>query len=49
VFPQSTGFVFGPSGQVAVSVYSSSAIGRLVRQDVLGLMRYLREHAADGR
>jgi hypothetical protein len=28
-----------------VSVYSSGAIGRLVADDVIGLIRYLREHA----
>jgi hypothetical protein len=27
-------------------VYSSGAIGRLVPDDVIGLVRYLREHAA---
>jgi peroxiredoxin len=39
---QSTGFVLDPGGQVIVSVYSSGAIGRLVPQDVIGLIRYLR-------
>jgi hypothetical protein len=29
-----------------VSVYSSGAIGRLVPDDVTGLVRYLREHTA---
>jgi peroxiredoxin len=42
---QSTGFVLDPAGQVVVSVYSSGAIGRLVPEDVIGLVRYLREHA----
>ncbi|MET9356255.1 peroxiredoxin family protein [Streptomyces sp. NPDC006617] len=42
---QSTGFVLDPSGNVAVSVYSSGAIGRLVPEDVIGLVRYLGEHA----
>ena len=46
VYPQSTGFVLGSVGRVVVSVYSSGAIGRLVPDDVLGLVRYLREHAA---
>ena len=41
---QSTGFVLDPAGRVVVSVYSSGAIGRLVPEDVLGLIRYLREH-----
>ena len=45
VFLQSTGFVLDPAGNVVVSVYSSGAIGRLVPEDVTGLVRYLREHA----
>jgi peroxiredoxin len=45
-FLQSTGFVLDPSGNVVVSVYSSGAIGRLVPEDVVGLIRYVREHAA---
>jgi peroxiredoxin len=44
VFLQSTGFVLDPAGNVVVSVYSSGAIGRLVPDDVIGLVRYLREH-----
>ena len=43
---QSTGFVLDPDGRVIVSVYSSGAIGRLVPDDVAGLIRYLRQHAA---
>ena len=46
VYLQSTGFVLDPAGKVVVSVYSSGAIGRLVPDDVLGLVRYLREHTA---
>jgi peroxiredoxin len=45
VYLQSTGFVLNPAGQVVVSVYSSGAIGRLVPEDVTGLVRYLRQHA----
>jgi peroxiredoxin len=41
---QSTGFVLDPSGKVIVSVYSSGAIGRLVPEDVVGLIRYQRDH-----
>jgi peroxiredoxin len=44
-FLQSTGFVLGPAGKVVVSVYSSGAIGRLVPEDVIGLVRYIRDHA----
>jgi peroxiredoxin len=46
VFLQSTGFVLSPAGKVVVSVYSSGAIGRLVPEDVIGLVRYMRDHAA---
>jgi hypothetical protein len=46
VYLQSTGFVLDPAGQVAVSLYSSGAIGRLVPEDVVGMVRYLREHSA---
>jgi peroxiredoxin len=43
---QSTGFVLAPDGTVLVAVYSSEAIGRLVVDDVVGFIRYLKEHAA---
>jgi len=46
VYLQSTGFVLDPAGNVIVSVYSSGAIGRLVPDDVVGLVRYVREHVA---
>jgi peroxiredoxin len=42
---ESTGFVLGPEGRVIVSVYSSAAIGRLVPDDVAGLIGYTRDHA----
>lgn len=41
---QSTGFLLDPEGKVVVSVYSSGAIGRLVPDDVVGVVRYLSEH-----
>jgi len=43
---QSTGFILAPDGSVLTAVYSSAAIGRLVADDVLGFIRYTREHAA---
>jgi peroxiredoxin len=46
VYLQSAGFVLDPRGKVVVSVYSSGAIGRLVPEDVAGLVRYTRQHAA---
>lgn len=41
VYLQSTGFVLDPDGNVILSVYSSGAIGRLVPEDVVGLVNYL--------
>jgi len=49
LYLQSTGFVLGPQGTVIVSVYSSGAIGRLVPEDVAGLVRYVRQHTAGAR
>jgi len=46
VYLQSTGFVFDPFGKVIVSVYSSGAIGRLVPEDVIGLVRHLGDRPA---
>ncbi len=48
LYLQSTGFVLDLTGRVIVSVYSSGAIGRLVPDDVIGLVRYIREHATAG-
>jgi peroxiredoxin len=42
---QSTGFVLAPDGTVVNSVYSSSAIGRLVAEDVVGLVSYIKSRA----
>jgi len=42
VYVQSTGFVLDPEGKVVVSVYSSGAIGRLLPEDVTGLVSYVR-------
>jgi len=41
VYLQSTGFVLDRDGDVIVSVYSSGAIGRLVPEDVAGLVNYV--------
>ena len=42
---QSTGFVLAPDGVIVTAVYSSGAIGRLLPDDVVGLVRYLQDHA----
>ncbi len=39
---QSTGFVLDPGGRVITAVYSSGAIGRLVAEDVIGFVRYVK-------
>lgn len=39
---QSTGFVLDPSGKVLTAVYSSGAIGRLVPDDVIGFVGYVK-------
>jgi peroxiredoxin len=46
LYVQSTGFILDPNGNVIISVYSSGAIGRLAPEDVLGLVKYVQEHAA---
>jgi len=37
-----TGFVLKPDGRVALALYSTGPIGRLVWQDVLRLVKYYR-------
>ncbi len=39
------GFVLAPGGKVLNAVYSSGAIGRLVWQDVLGLVSYIKSQS----
>lgn len=39
---QSTGFVLSPDSSVITAVYSSGAIGRLVPDDVAGLVGYIK-------
>ena len=39
---QATGFVLNPEGRIVTAVYSTGAIGRLLPDDVLGFVRYLR-------
>jgi peroxiredoxin len=42
VYLQATGFVLNPEGRIVTAVYSTGAIGRLLPDDVLGLVRYLK-------
>jgi peroxiredoxin len=42
---QSTGFLLDPEGRVVNAVYSSGPIGRLVAEDVIGMVAYLKAHA----
>jgi peroxiredoxin len=39
---QSSGFVLDPAGNVITAVLSSGAIGRLVAEDVIGFVRYMK-------
>ncbi len=43
-YTHSAGFVLGPGHRVLNAVYSSGAIGRLVWQDVLGFVQYVKSH-----
>lgn len=43
---QSTGFVLAPDGSVITAVYASGGIGRLVPDDVISFIKYVKEHAA---
>ena len=42
---QSTGFLLDPDGRVLNAVYSSGPIGRLVPEDVIGVVTYLKSKA----
>jgi len=42
---QSTGFLLDPDGRVLNAVYSSGPIGRLVPEDVIGMVTYLKSTA----
>lgn len=44
---QSTGFLLKPDGKVALAVYSSGAVGRLVAHDTLRHVQYLRRSGPD--
>lgn len=43
---QSTGLALDREGRVIVSVHSSGAIGRLVPDEVIGLIKYVRRQEA---
>ena len=42
---QATGFVLNPHGRIVTAVYSTRAIGRLLPDDVLGFVHYLKSSA----
>ena len=42
---QATGFLVRPNCTIAVAQYSSGPIGRLVWQDVLGLVQHYKKQA----
>jgi len=41
-FLEATGFVLNPEGRILTAVYSTGAIGRLLPDDVLGFVHYLK-------
>ncbi len=43
LYLQATGFVLRPDGTIAVAVYSSGAIGRLVAADTMNFIKYLQQ------
>lgn len=45
LFLQATGFVLQPDGKIALSVYSSGAIGRLVATDTANFIKYSQQKA----
>jgi len=47
-FLQATGFVVKPDRTIAVAQYSSGPIGRLVWQDVLGLVQFYKKQEQKG-
>jgi peroxiredoxin len=42
---QATGFLLAPDGKILNAVYSSGPIGRLVAEDVVGMVAYLKSKA----
>jgi peroxiredoxin len=44
-YVNSTGFILEPNGAIAIAVYSSGAIGRIVPDDALGLVKYMQSQA----
>ncbi len=42
---QPTGFVLSPDGKILNAVYSSGPLGRLLAEDVIGLVAYLKSKA----
>jgi len=42
----STGFIVDPRGAIAIAVYSSGAIGRIVADDAIGLIKYNQSRVA---
>ena len=42
---QTTGFLLDPDGKIVNAVYSSGPIGRLVAEDVVGVVNYLKSKA----
>jgi len=48
-YVNSTAFIIDPSGRVALAVYSTGAVGRLVAEDALALIGYLQQAPSHAR
>jgi len=44
LYIHATGFILRPDGSIALAVYSSGAIGRLVADDTVGLIQHYQKH-----
>ncbi len=44
LYLHATGFILRPNGTIALAVYSSGAIGRLVADDTVGLIQHYQKH-----
>jgi peroxiredoxin len=42
---QATGFLLAPDGKILNAVYSSGPLGRLIAEDVIGMVAYLKSNA----
>ena len=44
LYLHATGFILRPNGTIALAVYSSGPIGRIVSDDAIGIIRHYQKH-----